>query len=847
MDPVSSSAHIPSAKSRPWGRRFAAFLLVAIRHGSRWGLRMVFILTLLLAVVFAYLHIVGLPPYLTDVFLDRMAERGYHLQLDRLTLEIDRGLVARNVRMFATPEAPEPFMEAAEFTVMVHPRSFRPGRELTPVLSVVNGSLRVNPGQGRFGARQGSRAVSVDHIDLRFSSSRREFLLRDFSADFLGIHFRGRGAVYFPPNQPAADPGARPGMTNPLAAGLQAIETAPDWLLKAVEQVNAVSFREPPAADFTFALYPAHPEANRVAFRLSNPAGGRVRGVSFDQCQLDVAWQDQQISLPDVQIQKGTGSLGLSGWYNTTNRMVSLHLINTHPPGTFLDLFPEAVRQKAADIVADYRFPLRLELEVGPAPLDKAAEDFRGRLSFYKANVREVPIDNLDVSFSRTGPEVRLDQASIQLDTGPQASRLQMSNGWYRLDTRRFQAEIKGSINPHVIKPLLTPNMRTIVNWFGVQEPLLGDVVIGGVAGNPAIYCYGPVQATNFTIYGAAVQSLEGRLDITNEVMHITGCTLTRPEGAARGDVHMAFSNQTLRLDVDSSLDPRATTKMLGPAIEEFMQPFQLNGPARIRVEGLLDYCNFSLNDLQAQIEARRFGYDRWEADTAAFDMAVRGRRLRFTNAVATAYGGQFTGHGEFYPVATDSQWRYEVELEVQEARLADLLSATLAEPVEELRGILDGHARIGGYVGQGTGPRATGSGQARVRGGFLFQTKLFSGLTAMLSKAIPDFTMFAQTDANGTFTIRNSRVTSRDIELQGTVFGVQAAGDYFFDGSLDYRVEVQLLRGGPVAVLVRLATKAVTQLLEFRLTGTFEDPKWRPVNLNPAELFSGQKEDPAP
>ena len=73
----------------------------------------------------------------------------------------------------------------------------------------------------------------------------------------------------------------------------------------------------------------------------------------------------------------------------------------------------------------------------------------------------------------------------------------------------------------------------------------------------------------------------------------------------------------------------------------------------------------------------------------------------------------------------------------------------------------------------------------------------------------------------------------------------VKAAGDYTFDGRLDYRVEVQLLRGGPIATLVRLATLPVTRLLEFRLTGSFEDPRWRPLNLNPAELFSGDSKKP--
>ena len=133
------------------------------------------------------------------------------------------------------------------------------------------------------------------------------------------------------------------------------------------------------------------------------------------------------------------------------------------------------------------------------------------------------------------------------------------------------------------------------------------------------------------------------------------------------------------------------------------------------------------------------------------------------------------------------------------------------------------------------------------VREGLLFQTKLFSGLSAILSKVLPDFTLFAQTDAGGDFTIRNSRVHSRNVQLQGTLFSAKGAGHYSFGGDLDFRVEVQLLRSGPVAALVRLATLPVTRLLELRLTGTFEDPRWRPLNLNPAELFSGEDKDPKP
>ena len=58
---MSSRPNESPAHCRPWGRRFAAFLLVAIRHSSHWILRIFFTLLLLAGILFAYLHLVGLP------------------------------------------------------------------------------------------------------------------------------------------------------------------------------------------------------------------------------------------------------------------------------------------------------------------------------------------------------------------------------------------------------------------------------------------------------------------------------------------------------------------------------------------------------------------------------------------------------------------------------------------------------------------------------------------------------------------------------------------------------------------------------------------------------------------
>ena len=94
------------------------------------------------------------------------------------------------------------------------------------------------------------------------------------------------------------------------------------------------------------------------------------------------------------------------------------------------------------------------------------------------------------------------------------------------------------------------------------------------------------------------------------KIMHITGGILSRPEGNARGDLHMAFSNQTLRLDAESTLDARDTARMIGPAAAKFMEPFRLNGPVRLRIAGLLDRALTiranDLSDLEVRLRAIR-------------------------------------------------------------------------------------------------------------------------------------------------------------------------------------------------------------------------------------------------
>jgi hypothetical protein len=819
-------------------RRKRGAARVAVRAAlwaGRWTVRLVLAALLALAGLFAYLHHVGVPAVFTEMFLDRLAREGYYLQVKRFKLEIDRGLVAEGVRMFEKDDSAVPFLEAEELSVAAEPAALWRRKKFTPVLAVVGGTLRANPGDGSVGdgVRAGDGEVQIRDINLRFTANSNELLLREFAAECLGIRFRGRGAVYFAPEERVAATEER--KANPLSQALEALDGLPDGVRRAVEELNALEFAEPPEAEFSFVVYLAHPESNRASLRLRNPEGGTSEGRHFDGCDLALEWEDGVLRFPTVQFRMGGGLAGASGWFDTKNGTVRASVVETIPPAELLELCPGKVREAVEENIGDARFPVRLEWETGPIAAEKALEEFKAKLWLSKATIREIDVEKAELEVERKGGMWSLPAGRVQLGgDGEWATRVAVSNGYFREKDRRFEIRWSGAVNPHHVKAALPADYQEIIDWFQIGEPVaIEGGVTGGTVGDPAVYCYGNGLATNFAVRGEPVQSFKTYVDITNEVMHLTGMVLQRPEGWARGDVHMAFSNQTLRLDVESTIDARAATRMIAPAVSNFFVPFRLEGPARVRVAGLLDYCNFSLNRMEGHIAAQDFGYGRWKADAVDGDFAVRGRRVSASNVTAEAYGGHAEGNMRLYSLGRDDLWRYEVQLDsVKAVQIDRLLEASIGHPVEKLKGDLYGKVQIAGMIGEGQGRTVTGSGRAEIRNGFLMESKLFAGLSFLLGKLLPDFSAFAQTAAGGDFSIRNSRIHSKDIRLEGTVFSVKAEGSFGFDNTLDYVAEVQLLRGGMVASLVRLATMPVTRLLEFRLGGTLSDPTWKPENL---------------
>ncbi len=166
---------------------------------------------------------------------------------------------------------------------------------------------------------------------------------------------------------------------------------------------------------------------------------------------------------------------------------------------------------------------------------------------------------------------------------------------------------------------------------------------------------------------------------------------------------------------------------------------------------------------------------------------------------------------------------------------------------------------KIGGFTGEYVGddvfgksrcdlefrfPRAmtnnyevlNGRGHLEVRDGRIMRLKGFQGLVDLLAEKVPGVSWFTDsTQASCDYVIEEGVIKSENIYIEGTVFSIKMYGEYdSIKNDLDFIARVQFTKKDSMAgqILHPLALPFTKLLLEFRLTGTSENPKWEYLSV---------------
>jgi len=797
----------------------------------RWTLRLAGLLLLLLLSLICYLNLVGFPPKLTQRWLSDLRAHGYFIELDALKFDIMKGITATGVRLYETAESTVPLLEARAISGSLRWIDYLRNRPAPVKLRIKDGSLRLCA-DGSLRERTACRNLALEHIDARVRIHAEGIRVDRLAADFLGIHVRGQGfvaAAVREVNQP---------LENPVVTLQRLMARRPEWLPRMVEQLNAVRMEPPAQASVDFYIDPL--QMNETHARLSiTGAVTEARGVRLDGwvCQADL--RGSKLSVPTMKLWQGSRQAVVSAAYDLSTRIVRARFFSNLPPAQWLKIFPLAWNDQLLRKGIVIENPLNFEFWVGPAPLDEALEHVSGWVSMERAELRGVWVEKAFVAFRRECRLVTVQNAEAVLGQGVQQGPVQ-GRGVFDLEDLTYSGHARLSFDPNILTPLFEARQAEIIQWFGFpSQPPAGEFDFSGQVGHmPAFSAQGSAWASNFTCNGAAVTSFRSPVVISNGVMTLDGGTVLRPEGRIDGKAIQYFDDQAVALAVTSTVDPKAVAQMIGPVPMEFVRMFRVEGPTRIAATGKIDYGVFSRTDIRAHVDAQGLGIKWCLPDRISFDFQMVGRRMELTNLTAAVYGGRLGGYGSFFPVGADTNMRYEVTAHGEDLSFSSLIKALSHEKnPEKHKGSLSGVGTVSGFIGEGRGKTALGSGSLSIREGHLFELRVLGGLSRLLSYIYPGFGSFSQTELATTFDIANGRAITDDMRLEGTVLSLRAEGQYFFDESLDFKVQVQLLRGGPIASVLRVMTFPVTKLLEFHLLGTMGAPRWRPVNL-PKELF---------
>ena len=311
---------------------------------------------------------------------------------------------------------------------------------------------------------------------------------------------------------------------------------------------------------------------------------------------------------------------------------------------------------------------------------------------------------------------------------------------------------------------------------------------------------------------------------------------LVREEGNLRTQFSYDMDSRLVKFDASSAVHPPALLQMLNVATN-LVEYFSFDGPVSIAGGGVADTGSYTNMDFNVNIDGRGVGFAGFVTDSSRCELRLKGPTGEVSNLNGRLYGGEFSGNvGFVLPSGDETNASYEVNGEVRDIDAASVREVVTKKAAPEgKRGTLSGRATLSGLLGEHTAVTLKGNGSLRVKDSQVFSLPIFGGLSELMRKIVPGLGfVVGQSDFKTEFSIADKKVTTEKVLIEGDVLSLSGKGAYDFDGSVDFDVQLRLLKAHTVVgKLMRVITYPISKLFEFRLRGTLDDPRWYPVNFS--------------
>ena len=479
--------------------------------------------------------------------------------------------------------------------------------------------------------------------------------------------------------------------------------------------------------------------------------------------------------------------------------------------------------------------------------------------------IGDIRLNGNTLSADLRAAQVRLDDVALQscsakLEVNDQAIHVQNLeafagngvqrgpinlNAIYNHRDHTFTGHVRTGCTPDVILPALksvgmTNVIEKITNFNFNHTPPRGDADFNGyfsgsLTNSPWITMKGTIHADRLAYRGVPLNTVQSdftaKFSAEQSDMTLTRLTIVRDEGIMQGTLKLDLNADQITFDGLSSAAPKAAAQMIHPVIAEILDPFHFSGPTHARAAGRIDLSGIERDAVELSMECWRAGWKVLTPDYCTLSLNLTQEDVEFSEITGEIFGGNFSGMLSLTPGCTqNAPYLFAGFVHASAIDFNRIMYERLGASATPYQGRLSLQLSAVGPLDTNKLGQIVGQGRLRITDGRIFQLPIFGGLTELLGKIIPGLNMvLRQTDADARFIIRDGRIRAKEVLIDGDVFSLRAEGDCHFDGRLDFKVQINLLRRtallGP---LLRFAIMPISKALEFELTGTLDNPRWR-------------------
>jgi hypothetical protein len=407
--------------------------------------------------------------------------------------------------------------------------------------------------------------------------------------------------------------------------------------------------------------------------------------------------------------------------------------------------------------------------------------------------------------------------------------------------THDFRWRWRSGIDPKALRPALnTDAARQLLNDFVFTTPPAIEGDIWGNWRDPAGLGFAArVAMTNLTFRGEAIKGCTTRVAYTNKFLSFVEPQLQREGemGQAAG-IGVDLADERLFLtNAFGNLNAYAIARAIGTQTLAAIEPYVFDASPTGRVWGMVDLTGDRHDDaMRFELSGGPFRWRQFRLPHIAGRVDWIGQTVALTNVQGTFYGGRIAGQAHFnFAAPTGAVFSFNTLLTNVELRL---LVVDIASKTNQLEGALNGALVVN--AANTADPRSWfGYGHLRLTNGLLWDIPVFGVFSPILNAFAPGLGNSRAKKAGATFVITNSVIHSSDLQIDATAMRMQYDLAVDFEHRIEGRVEAELLRNVPgLGLVVSKVLWPVTKLFEYKLAGTFDQPKATPVFFVPRILL---------